>query len=163
MLNDNTKKIIADQWIGLLYARLEQLNEAYIRMHEGCIDLVEILPIINQPETLDKIQYQNAGFIITYIRNILLNGKALLETDKWNKLKEELDVLDNLHVNGMFDGEQMIKVYSIKRSDITKTQKFCLNSYFKILVKGLDKLYGDLISNIEDVLFLEGNIKNTKK
>lgn len=162
MLNDNTKKIIADQWIGLLYTRLEQLNEAYIRMHEGCIDLVELLPIINQQETIDKIQYQNAGFILTYIRNILLNGRALFVNKDWDALKEKLDVLDNLHVKGMFDGKEMIKVYSIKRSDVTKTQRFSLNSYFKILVKGLDELYGEVVNNIEEVLFLEGNIKSKK-
>lgn len=163
MFEDKTKRVIAEEWLKLIYVRLEQLNESYMRMREGCVDLIEFIPLVNQKETLQQVQYKNAGFIISYIKLILSSAEAIFNPKDYEELSARVDFLDSLHTDGINKGGIKIKVFELKRSDVTNTQTFTLTSHFIILIKHIDKLYAKLVSNIQEILFLDGNIKNVVK
>lgn len=154
------KKGIFDEWIRLIYDRLEKLNESYIRMREGCSDLLEYIPLVNQKEVIEQTQYKNAGFILTYIKNILSSAKPLFKTDDHNKLNSKLMFLEKFHEEGIIKDKNSFKVYEYKFNDMTRTSLFKLTPYFSILVREIEKLYEELIGHIQEILFLEGNIKN---
>jgi len=158
-LDSQIKKGVFDEWIRLIYNRLEQLNESYIRMREGCIDLVEYIPLSNQQEALSRIQYKNAGFILTYIKNILSSAKPMFKPEDYNKLNAKVNFLDKLHIEGIVKDKVPIKVYEIKRNDVSHTENFRLTPYFSILTREIEKLYEELIGNLQEILFLEGNIR----
>lgn len=154
------KKGIFDEWIKLIYDRLEKLNESYIRMREGCSDLLEYITMVNQKEVMEQVQYKNAGFILTYIKNILASAKPLFKEQDHNKLNAKVKFLESFHEDGITKDNNTFKVYEYKYSDLTRTNTFKLTAYYSILVKEIEKLYEELIGHIQEILFLEGNIKN---
>lgn len=158
-LDSQIKKGVFDEWIKLIYNRLEQLNESYIRMREGCIDLVEYIPLSSQEEVLHKVQYKNAGFILTYIKNILSSAKPMFKSEDYNKLNAKVNFLDKLHTEGIKKEKVELKVFEVRRNDVTHTERFRLTPYFSILTREIEKLYEELIGNIQEILFLEGNIR----
>ena len=160
MPEDNTKKVIADQWVQLLYSTLEKLSDSYIRMHEGCADLIEFMSLADQKQEIDRLQYKNAGFIITYLRTILINGQSLFSEIEYKDLTTKVEIIDQFHSTGILHEGELISVYQIEKSDLTRKNRFKLMPAFDILVKKIDFVYLNLIKNIQGILFLEGNIRN---
>lgn len=163
MYENTTRKVIVDEWTKLLYFTLEKLNEAMIRMHNGCVDLLEYLTIQDRDETLQRLRYENASFIITYMNNLLTNGQGLFTLEDLETITSKLEILKRLHGEGIKKDNEVIKVFVINKSDRTYKKIFKLTPYFEVLSDELDLIYQTIIKNLESILFLEGNLKNKVK
>lgn len=157
-LDEMNRKTISDKWMEFLFDRLQNLNLCYMRMHEGCNDLIEYCQ--STPDMISKVQYKNAGFMITYIKNILSNSHALFTAPEHKQLKGQLDILHKLHSQGLEVEGTKITVYEIEVKDSPKIEIFKLNPAFNYLVSKLDEIYNEIIIKLKSILFIEGNIKN---
>lgn len=163
MLEDRTKRVLEQQWSNLTLERLTKLDESYIRLHEGCIDLYEYLPNLNFDEELDKVKFKNAGFILTYLDSILMKDKHLFSDTEFTELNTKVKALKKFINEGIEVKGKNVKVFDYFRSDLHKTNTFRLNSNFDLLVKEISIIYEKIIDALKDILYLPGNIRSNKK
>lgn len=157
-IDELNRKTISDKWMELIYDSLQKLNLAYLRLHEGCDDLIEYCQ--TSPDLISKVQYKNAGFMITYFKNIISNASAVFKPEEYAVIKGKIEFLDKFHSQGVNTQLGLVQVFEIYHQDQPKVDIFRLTSAFNFLVVKLDEVYDELVKKLQPILFIEGNIKN---
>lgn len=163
MLNELGEKNITDKWLEHIFLLLDKIDEELLRMNNGCKDIIEYLPNVNNKEALDKICFVNAGLIITKLDLVLGSVKGIILDGEYEDLRFKLDSL-KLFYNGKITllGKK-IQLYELIRNDLNKSDSFMLNSNFNVLCNELTECRNELVDCLRDILFLEGNIKSKRK
>lgn len=161
-MDDLAQRSISDDWLRLIFRRIETLDDSAINMRVGFSSLHDYLLTISDPDVIDKLRYQNARVMLETLRRVLGNVKPAILKEKYDLMIKDYRAILEQFTKGIIINGVANSIINKGNSDVNRQTNFKLTPYFSVTESMLLDLYDSLIFEIKELLFMEGNLKYGK-
>ncbi len=159
-INNESQKDVTDKWLDVIFERVQSLELMEDIMKNGATTIMEFINYpSNQLQNINALMIKNMDFMIDTFGILFKNTQSVVKEELMKEMIKHLQIIKTFR----YDDSKGGKIFSTHTHPITHKRSVELTSKFYIIASRLSKLRGDLIKNLDHLLWRKDDIKSKSR